>query len=228
MVVDLDREHQMSGARDPVLDRLLRSCCRAADLDGAGVSVLSSRGTHEPLYSSDDVAGTIERLQVTLGEGPCIDASTSGAPVLVADLTDPRDVLASRWPVFRNEATKTGARAIFAFPIRIGAISLGAVDLYRQTAGPLSQPQLGNALSSVQEVGLAVLETPDYYGDLEAPTTLDMTVHRAAGMVMGQLDSSIEEAMVRLRGAAYAEALPLSELADDVVKGRRIFVKESR
>lgn len=218
----------MNGRPDPVIDRLLRKACRDAELDGAGVSVLSSRGAPEPLYSSDDVAGTIERLQVTLGEGPCIEAAASGSPVLVADLTDPRDVLASRWPLFRNEATKTGARAIFAFPIRIGAIPLGAVDLYRQTAGPLSQPQLANTLSSVEKVGLAVLDSPDYYGGPEGPTTIDMSVHRAAGMVMGQLDSSIEEAMVRLRAAAYAEGLPLSELADDVVKGRRSFRKEFR
>jgi hypothetical protein len=130
--------------------------------------------------------------------------------------------------VFRTEATRIGARAIFAFPIRIGAVSLGAVDLYRQTAGPLSPPQLSNALSSVEEVGLAVLEAPDYYGDADAPTIINMTVHQAAGMVMGQLDSSVEEAMVRLRAAAFAEGVSLTELATDVVNGRRRFHKEDR
>lgn len=212
----------------PVLDRLLRSCCRASGLDGAGVSILSPGGMHEPLYGSDEVAGTIERLQVTLGEGPCLDALATGAPVLVADLTDSREVVSSRWPVFRNEATRIGARAIFAFPIRIGAVSLGAVDMYRQTAGPLSPPELSNALASVEEVGLAVLEAPDYYGDADAPTIINMTVHQAAGMVMGQLDCSIEEAMVRLRAASFAESLSLTELATAVVKGHRRFHKENR
>jgi hypothetical protein len=174
------------------------------------------------------VANEIERLQVTLGEGPCIDAFMTGTPVLVTDLTDPRDVESSRWPVFRNEATRIGARAIFAFPIRIGAISLGAVDLYRQTAGPLSRPELSSALSSMDEVGLAVLEAPDYYGDADAPTIINMTVHQAAGMVMAQIDSSVEEALVRLRAAAFAEGLPLTELATDVVNGRRRFFKENR
>jgi hypothetical protein len=212
----------------PVLDRVLRSCCRTTGLDGAGLSILSSSGIHEPLYGSNEVASTIERLQVTLGEGPCLDALATGAPVLVGDLTDPREAVSSRWPVFRNEATRIGARAIFAFPIRIGAVSLGAVDLYRQTAGPLSPPQLSKALSSVEEVGLAVLEAPDYYGDTDAPTIINMTVHQAAGMAMGQLDCSIEEAMVRLRAAAFAEGLSLTELATDVVNGRRRFHKEDR
>lgn len=211
-----------------VLDRLLRSCCESTGLDGAGVSILSSSGLHEPLYASDETAAQIERLQVTLGEGPCISASLSGAPVLVTDLTDGNDEESSRWPVFRNEAVRIGARAIFAFPIRIGAISLGAVDLYRGTAGPLSRPHLNRALSSMDEVGLAVLEAPDYYSDADAPTILDMTVHQAAGRVMAQIDSTIEEALVRLRAAAFAEGRSLTELAHDVVQGRRRFAKEDR
>lgn len=217
----------MNDAPVPVLDGLLRSCCRATGLDGAGVSIVSSSGATEPLYGSDEVATAIERLQVTLGEGPCITATTTGAPVLVSDLTDSGDAMNARWPVFRTEATQLGARAIFAFPIRIGAISLGAVDMYRHTAGPLSRPQLSSALSSIQEVGLAVLEAPDYYGDVESPTTISMTVHQAAGMVMGQIDSTIEEALVRLRAAAFAEGLPVTDLAAEIVKGRRRFSKET-
>jgi hypothetical protein len=226
MFVDLDREPAMNSTPTPELDGLLRSCCRATGLDGAGVSIVDGGGTREPLYASDEVATVIERLQLTLGEGPCVDSAATGTPVLVADLTDPRDFVASRWPVFRNEATRTGARAIFAFPIRIGAIWLGAVDFYRRSPGPLSQPELSTALSSVEEVGLAVLEAPNRYGDPDAPTTTNMSVHQAAGMVMGQLDSSIEEAMVRLRATAYGEGVSINVLAADVIKGRRRFSKE--
>jgi hypothetical protein len=227
LFVDLDRGLVMNGSRAPALDGLLRSCCRASGLDGAGVSIVSSSGTREPLYASDEVATEIERLQLTLGEGPCVDSSTTGGPVFVADLSDPGDVVAGRWPVFRNEATRTSARAIFAFPIRIGAIWLGAVDFYRQTPGLLSQSELSTALSSVEEVGLAVLEAPNQYGDPGVPTTIDMVVHQAAGMVMGQLGSSIEEAMVRLRATAFAEDLTVNELAVDVVNGRRRISKEN-
>jgi hypothetical protein len=210
------------------LDGLLGSCCRATGLDGAGVSIVSASGAREPLYGSDDVACVIERLQLTLGEGPCVDSSTTAGPVLVADLTDPRDVVTSRWPVFRNEVTRLGAGAIFSFPIQIGAIWLGAVDFYRQAPGPLSRPELSTALSSVEEVGLMILEAPHHYGDAEASTTTNMIVHQAAGMVMGQLDSSIEEAMVRLRATAFAEGLALIDLAADVVHGRKRIPKENR
>jgi hypothetical protein len=179
------------------------------------------------MYATDELATEIERLQLTLGEGPCVDSSTSRLPVLVPDLGDPQDLVASRWPVFRTEATRLGARAIFAFPIHFGTIQLGAVDLYRRSPGPLSGPQLDNALAGVDGVGLAVLEAPDQYGDPSAPVTTTMVVHQAAGMVMAQLDSSIEEAVVRLRAAAFAENRTVNELAADIVNGRRQLSKEA-
>lgn len=218
----------MTGTPAPEVDGLLRSCCRAAGLDGVSVSIVDGNGARDPLYASDEAATVIEHLQFTLGEGPCVDASSTGIPVLVADLTDPRDVVARRWAVFRNEVMRTGARAVFAFPIRIGAIWLGAVEFYRRTPGPLTRTELRTVLASVDEVGLAVLEAPHRYRDPEDPVTTNMIVHQAVGMVMGQLDSSVEEAMVRLRATAFAEGLSIKELAADVVNGRRRISKETR
>jgi hypothetical protein len=106
------------------------------------VSIVDGDGARDLLYASDEAAAVIERLQLTLGEGPCVDASSTGIPVLVADLSDPRDVVAHRWAVSRNEAMRTGARAIFAFPIRIGAIWLAGVEFWRRTPGPLTRTEL--------------------------------------------------------------------------------------
>jgi hypothetical protein len=218
----------MEGMVPPQLEGLLRSCCAESRIDGAGVSIVTSNGSREPMYATDEVAMRIERLQLTLGEGPCVDPSISGSPVLVPDLTDPSDVVASRWPVFAAEAAESGARAIFAFPVRIGAIGLGAVDLYRRSPGSLSGHEMGTVLAAVDAVGLAVLEAPAQYGDPAAPSMTDMVVHQAAGMVMGQLDSSVEDAMVRLRATAFAEGRTVNEVAADVVNGRRHLSKETR
>lgn len=217
----------MSGTAPPQLEGLLRTCCRAAGLDGAAVSIMATDGTREPLYATDEVATEIERLQLTLGEGPCVDSAAAGSPVLVPDLGDTSDLVPGRWPIFRGEATRLGVEAIFAFPIRIGAIGLGAVDLYRRSPGALSGRELSSALSSVDEVGLAVLAAPDQYADPSARAMTNMVVHQAAGMVMGQLDSSIEEAMVRLRATAFAQNRTVVELAVDVVDGRQRLSKEN-
>jgi hypothetical protein len=217
----------MNGTAPPQVETLLRSCCAATGLDGAGVSLVTASGARDALYATDELASEIERLQTTLGEGPCVDSSASGSPVLVPDLGDLDDAVSSRWPVFRGEATRLGAGAIFAFPIRIGAIGLGAVDLYRRSPGALNDAQLSSVLTSVDGVGIAVLEAPNQYADADATTLPTMVVHQAAGMVMGQLDCSIGEALVRLRATAFAEGTTVNDLAVDVVNRRRRFTKET-
>lgn len=208
------------------VDRLLRGCCRSTGLSGAGVSMLTAKGTREPFYATDATAREIEQLQLVLGEGPCLEATSRGKPVLVADMSDESDDAARQWPVFRGEAVKAGVRAIFAFPMRVGAIDLGAVDLYRADPGGLSDRQIGAALSSVDRVAISILDQPVGYGNMVPGAVSDVLVHQAAGMVMVQADSSIEEALVRLRATAFAEGRPLGELASDVVNGRRRLSKE--
>ncbi len=199
-------------------------CVRLADVDGGGVSMLSSHGVPVPVHSTDPVSATIEDLQFTLGEGPCIDAASHGSPVLVGDLSDPGEGVLARWPTFMTEARRVGVRAVFAFPIRTGAISLGTLDLYRREPGPLNTEQLGLGLRTVDAIGSWLLgaEPPESVVEKAYP----MKVHQAAGMVMAQLDTSIEDALVRLRATAYAEGIAVAELASQVVGGQRRFSKE--
>jgi hypothetical protein len=212
----------------PAVDRvadLCGACVRGSGVDGGGVTVMTSSGTGVALYATDSISSTIEDLQLTLGEGPCVDAAASGFPVLVADLSDPSGGIGRRWPLFQAEASRIGAAAVFAFPIRIGAIGLGTLDLFRQSPGPLHDPELTQALLCVDELGTALLdfEAHQHGEDLLSPR---MVVHQAAGVAMVQLDTTIEEAMARLRATAYAEDVSINALAADVVSGRRRLFKE--
>lgn len=211
--------------RKDAMDVLIRSCLGGAGVDGGGLSVVTSNGAPEALYASDAVAAEVEHLQFALGEGPCIEATKSGTPVLVSDLNSKLNHVTDRWPVFVQEATRAGVRAIFAFPIQVGAVSLGAVDLYRRTPGDLTRPQLTSALTTADAVGWAVLDPILHANDGQAGST-SMVVHQAAGMVMVQLDCSIEEALVRLRATAFGDGVAINKLAADVVNGRRRLTKE--
>src|SRR5450830_212153 len=93
---------------------------------------------------TDEVASLMEDLQFTLGEGPCVDSSTWGRPVLQPDLatTGP-----ARWPVFSAGALEAGIGAVFALPLRVGGIRLGVLDLYRDRPGALTPHELNEALA---------------------------------------------------------------------------------
>jgi len=204
----------------------LATCVQVGSVDGAGLSLRAGTSPSEPVFGTDPVAEALEHLQFTLGEGPCVDASASGSPVLVPDLDEAGAELTGRWPMFVREAARRDVRAVFAFPLRIGAIDLGAADLYRHAPGQLSREQLARVLSVMDSVTLALLDGDGLHDGSLGTEPLTMAVHRAAGMVMAQLGTSIDEALIRLRAVAFSEGVPIDELADEVVNGRRRFQKE--
>jgi len=134
--------------------RIADLCVEHLDVTGAGISLVSDGGARGVICATDDLALQIEDLQLTLGEGPCVDAIGGGGPVLVPDLDDRRHLAPERWPAFLAAVAAAGVRAVFAFPLRIGVISLGAMDLYRRSSGPLGAPQLGAALLAAEAAAL--------------------------------------------------------------------------
>jgi len=199
------------------------------DVDGAGVTVMVSPTVRDSVHATDLVAVALEQWQLAFGEGPCVDAFTRGRPVLIADLAaaDPR----ARWPAFTPAALDTGARALFALPLQIGAIRLGVVDLYRARPGPLTPDEVVDALAFADIAAMVLLDgeagMPPDMAELawqrDGPTAHHARVHQATGVILAQLGVSAEVAFARLRAHAYAEDRQLGEVARDVVERRLRF-----
>jgi len=209
------------------LGTLCRICQAEANVDGVGLAVLSSEGIPEPLFVSDDRSRLIEDLQFTLGEGPCMDAVSTGSPVLLDDLRLVTDAT-RRWPAFVKEAEASGIRALFAFPVRVGPVTLGTLDLYRFNPGALDAQELRSVLHTTDHVAALLLDVGAAGGDAVTEPTYRMVVHQAAGIVMAQTDTDISTALARLRATAYSEGVSINDLAADVVARRRRFPKEGQ
>lgn len=211
------------GARVSVLD-VCAAAVAALPVDGAGVSAMSPTTASNPLYSTDSISEQLEELQLTLGEGPCVDAFAFGGAVLTPDLRT--DEARSRWPVFAASATEAGAGAVFAFPLQIGAISPGVLDLYSTVPGGLETEELADAMAFADTATLLLLGTGGdgpQDGGLEDLGGYRAEIDQASGMLTEQLGVGIEEAFVRLRAHAYAHGRRLAEVADDVVARRLRF-----
>jgi GAF domain-containing protein len=171
----------------------------------------------------------MEELQYTLGEGPCLDAFHQDRPVFEPDLADSST---PRWFGFAAAALEADVRALFGFPLHIGAVRLGALNLYCDRPGPLSDEQHADALVTADVAAHAVLvmqaEAPPgvLAAELEAAADLQPVVHQASGMVSAQLDAGIGAALVRLRAYSFGNDRPLLEVAADVV-GRRLRFDDS-
>jgi hypothetical protein len=174
--------------------------------------------------NTNAVSALIEELQYTLGEGPCVDAYRQDRPVLEPDLADP---VTLRWVAFTAPAVKAGARAVFGFPMRVGALRLGALNLYCEQRGPLSDGQHADALVLAEVAAQAVLmmqanaPSGTLAAELEAGGDFKYVVHQASGMVAAQLDVGVGESFARLRAFAFANDRSLEEVAEEVV-GRRL------
>jgi hypothetical protein len=192
----------------------------AVGLTGAWLSVGNGVQTRHMMMVTDTVSEHFAELELTLGEGPSLDVVTSDGPVLCSDLGATEAV--SRWPVLAEAARRTGAAAVFAFPLRVGAIQAGVMGLYRDHPGPLSDFQLGDALIFADAATLLLLGSA---AETAAGQPAELGLHRAeidqaTGMVAEQLGVGIAEAFVRLRAHAYARDRRLSDLAQAIVARR--------
>src|SRR5690606_33209169 len=148
--------------------------------------------------TAGEYGARLSDLQFTLGEGPYVDASHGGRPVLVADLTEVE--FQSRWPSFAEASLGFGLHAVFALPLRIGALQVGVLSLHRRTPGHLTAEELADALVFADAATLLVLDRSTTADD-RAPQlriTHRVSVHQATGMIMAQLGVTVEEAFVRL------------------------------
>jgi hypothetical protein len=157
---------------------------------------------------------------VLFGEGPCVDAVATGAAVLVDDLT--WSSAQERWPVFAPAARAQGVAAAFAFPLQLGAIRVGAMDLYRDRSGSLSREDVRQARFFAEAAGRVILDLQSRAGgefpDALAPGwSASSLVHQATGMIMVQLDTDVTSAFAALRARSYGTDRKIQDVARDVV-----------
>lgn len=200
--------------------RLCDLCAEVVGVTGAGIMLMSGETPRGSICTTDEVSALIETLQYELGEGPCVDAYHHDRPVAEPNLRDPA---APRWMAFTPPVVAAGARAIFGFPLQVGAVRLGALNLYRDSAGPLSSVQHGDALlmADIAAQALLLLQANAPAGviakELEVNADFQYVVHQASGMVAAQLGVTVGQALIRLRAHAFGNERTLVDVARAVV-----------
>ncbi len=235
------------GGSTPVVDlahELVTRCAAALPVTGVGLVLTTRAGPAGTVAVSDGPAHVLEELQFALGEGPSVECSNTGRPVLQPDLARTGPL---RWPGFCAGALEAGVGAVFAFPLRVGGIRLGVLSLYRDGAGELSEPDQVEALSFADAATALLLhlhaqsppdgqaedepvtDEPEAAGavtmSLGAITVLEdrAEIHQATGVVAVQASCTIAEALVLLRARAYASDRSILELSRDVLNGTTRF-----
>jgi hypothetical protein len=196
-------------------------------VSGASVSTVGQLLGSETLAASDALSARIDELQFDLGEGPCWDAVRSAAPVLAPALqvSGPK-----RWPAFTQSAVQDGVGSVFAFPLVVGPLRFGAVDMYSSAPVRLSSTQTRQAGALAEVVSRHVLrralsaigEDPD-----EGISAFSRRlIHQATGVVLASIDVSADDARLVIQGHAFASGKPMMTVAQDILDGRLRFVRD--
>lgn len=207
------------GALGPL--QLCYACVKVLPVDRAALTISVASTTWEPLCATDETASRMEAQQVITGEGPAMDAVARGGPVLVDDLATAFD----RWPGFASALGRDARGAMYAFPLQIGAIAVGVLDLYRAEPVPVDGVDM-TAMLAVTDIVTMVLLSHAPPADIDAspsdvwwtPTPSSSEIHQATGMIVAQLSVPPHVAYLRLRAHAFSQARPLITVAREVIE----------
>ena len=200
---------------------------------GAAVSVLAGTKGQSTVCASDATASRLDELQFDLGEGPCWTALATRMP-LIAGLGPAAE---ARWPIFtdavRADALGGAVASMFALPLAIGQIEIGAIDLYSTSSAGFDLERVSELTDLARIAAFQVLRRILADGESDADDEQSVSsgsrreVHQATGMILMQLDVSADDAALLLRAKAYSTGRSVREVASDVVSRRLDFSTET-
>jgi hypothetical protein len=199
------------------LQRVCRGAVAALGTTGCAIHLAGRDGTTGLAASSDGWSTGVAEVTFATGEGPRIEAWDLRRPVLVSDLA----TQGRRWPGFAHAAGGLGVAAVFSFPLLVGGLALGVLELYAADPHELQDDEAALAMAFT-ELAIRTALGDEVVGDDETWEPLvdpRAEVHQAQGMVMVDLGVDLADALVRMRAFAFAEGIPLIDLARAIIAG---------
>ncbi|HEY3572844.1 MAG TPA: GAF domain-containing protein [Arthrobacter sp.] len=214
---------------DPRGEDLCAPFLRELGVSGAAVSMFGGTATETLVCASDKASARLDELQFDLGEGPRWEALRTRLPVLVPDV---RTTTPYSWPVLSKALEDTGVAAVFVFPLTLGALDLGVVQLHNTRPGNLSYSDHTTAAMLAGQTAWNLLRRVLSVSSADTDPSVDRSlmsrreIHQATGVVLAQAGTSAAEALLLLRAHAFANAISLSEAAEAVLTGHLSFAPQ--
>lgn len=206
-----------------MLDGLVAHSVTLLAAEAAGLMLADAHRELRVVAASSEAAELMELLQLQDEQGPCLDCYRTGAPVSVPDLRD--DI--RRWPLFAAKAEHTGPfRSVHAIPLRLRGQTIGALNLFHRTPGPLPSADLdlGQALADVATIGIlqerAIHQSEIAQEQLQRALTNRVVIEQAKGVIAQQQGIPMDAAFDRLRRYCRSHNLRLSDISRQIVDGR--------
>ena len=148
------------------------------------------------------------KLQNQIGEGPCLDAVTPPAQLLITALrTD------DRWPVFTAQAARWQLRSVLCTPMLVGRSTVGSLTLLSTRPDAFDQDAASLAAVFAAHATLA-LTGLEKIRNLQSMADSRQVIGRAEGILMHQHKITGEEAFQMLVRASQHSNIKLREVCE--------------
>jgi transcriptional regulator with GAF, ATPase, and Fis domain len=208
------------GASTP--KEMYAAICVAATLTIPGCDHASLMIRHNGAFStaavSDNVARHIDKLELALGSGPCLDAIEECTTQIETNLTSD-----SRWPDLTSRVlADTPVRGALSVQLPVDRARIGALNLFSDTAhafdeGSIQQALVLGAFATVATNAVAQVEDA---ASLRRGLATSREIGKAIGMLMVLNDASDDDAFDVLRRTSQVTNVKLADIAADVVRTR--------
>jgi GAF domain-containing protein len=197
---------------------------RNVDLLGvsaAGVMLVSPEGHLRVVASSSETMHILELLEIQAQEGPCLDAFRTG----LATGQESLGVDSTRWPTFSAAALEAGFRSIFALPLRLRDMTIGALNLFSVDIEPMAEQDVivARAFADLATISIlrhrATTEAQVLNEQLSNALTSRIVIEQAKGVISERAGVDLVEAFARLRGFARGRNLLLTDVARMAIDG---------
>src|SRR4051812_8861717 len=123
--------------RDVLHDIAELAVRRIPGAEDCSVTLTSGASGYSPA-SAGDLARRLDENQFNLGQGPCLDAGSSGEMLVIADVDED-----DRWPAYLSLATVIGLGSSVSVPLPLQEEYLGALNFYSRSPHAFDADSIG-------------------------------------------------------------------------------------
>ncbi|MBF4616319.1 ANTAR domain-containing protein [Curtobacterium sp. VKM Ac-1376] len=208
-----------------LVDLLQSLVDNATDLfhaSAAGILLTNQWQELEVIASTSERSSFIGLMQLETGEGPCVEAFTTGQTVSVENPAEMRH----RWPRFADASEQLGYASVHSVPLRLRDTTLGSMNLFRETAGTLNTEDAiaVRALTDVATISTLQHRTDEHadlvQNQLEHALESRIVIEQAKGFLSHTHQIDLDTAFTLLRSYARSHQTRIADAARDVVDRR--------
>ncbi|PPF30396.1 transcriptional regulator [Rathayibacter tritici] len=203
------------------LHDLVERCAMIFDAVDVGLVLGDEHDELVVMASTSERTHLIEVLQLSAGDGPCVDSYHAGSVVTAGTLED----IIARWPAFAEAARNSGYESVHAVPLRLRQSTIGSLNFFRDRPGEFDGDDVlaAQTIADVATIGLvqerAIRESALAREHLQHALDTRIVIEQAKGVIAHSQDVDMETAWQVLRQRARSHGARVSDVATSVVAG---------